>query len=125
MPHLVEDMRELGMRASFEQHGHPEALGTAAGGAVHRIVQESLTNVLKHQGRTASARVVFDWRGAGLGIGVTSRGDAPLVHLDGTGSGIDGMRERARLAGGWLRAGAGDEPDEFVVTGWLPAEAAR
>lgn len=125
VPHLVEDMRELGMRASFEQHGHPEALGTAAGGAVHRIVQESLTNVLKHQGRTASARVVFDWRGAGLGIGVTSRGDASLVHLDGTGSGIDGMRERARLAGGWLRAGAGDEPDEFVVTGWLPAEAAR
>ena len=125
VPDLVEDMRELGMRASFEQHGEPTTLGTATGGAVHRIVQESLTNVLKHQGRTASARVVLDWRGPGLGIVVTSRGDAPLVQLDGQGSGIEGMRERARLAGGWLRAGAGDDPDEFVVTGWVPAEDAR
>ncbi len=125
VPDLVEDMRELGMQASFEQHGDPVSLGTAVGGAVHRIVQESLTNVLKHQGRTASARVVLDWRGAGLGIVVTSRGDAPLVRLDGVGSGVDGMRERARLAGGWLRAGVGDEPDEFVVTGWLPAEGTR
>ncbi|MDM7891204.1 sensor histidine kinase [Curtobacterium caseinilyticum] len=125
VPDLVEDMRELGMRASFEQHGDPAPLGTVAGGVVHRIVQESLTNVLKHQGRTASARVVLDWRGAGLGVVVTSRGDAPLVQLDGDGSGIDGMRERARLAGGWLRAGAGDEPDEFVVTGWLPVGAAQ
>ena len=125
VPDLVEDVRELGMRATFEQHGDPGRLGTAAGGAVHRIVQECLTNVLKHQGRTASARVALDWRGPGLGVVVTSRGDTPLVQLDGTGTGIDGMRERARLAGGWLRAGAGDEPDEFVVTGWLPVEAAR
>ena len=34
------------------------------------------------------------------------------------------MQERARLAGGWLRAGVGDTPDEWVVTAWLPTTAA-
>jgi signal transduction histidine kinase len=123
VPHLVEDMRELGMDAVFEQHGDPRALGTEAGGAVHRIVQESLTNVLKHQGRAAAARVVFDWRGPGLGLVVSSRGSVPLVELDGPGSGVAGMRERARLVGGWLRAGVGDEAHEYVVTGWVPTLA--
>ena len=120
VPHLMEDMRELGMDADLEQHGTVGTLGTATAGSVHRIVQESLTNVLKHQGRTASVRVVFDWRGPGLGIVVSSRGDAPLVTLDGPGSGVAGMRERARLSGGWLRAGAGDQPHEHVVTAWVP-----
>ncbi|ROP64763.1 sensor histidine kinase [Curtobacterium sp. ZW137] len=120
VPPLVEDMRELGMTASFEQHGAPSAVAPAVGSAVHRIVQESLTNVLKHQGRTATARVVLDWRGPGLGVVVTSTGGAPLVELDGAGSGIAGMQERARLAGGWLRAGTGDAEHEWVVTAWLP-----
>ncbi|TCK63681.1 histidine kinase [Curtobacterium sp. PhB136] len=120
VPPLVEDMRELGMTASFEQHGAPSTMAPAVGSAVHRIVQESLTNVLKHQGRTATARVVLDWRGPGLGVVVTSTGGAPLVELDGAGSGIAGMQERARIAGGWLRAGTGDAEHEWVVTAWLP-----
>ncbi|KQS08927.1 hypothetical protein ASG04_08445 [Curtobacterium sp. Leaf183] len=120
VPPLVEDMRELGMSATSESHGTPSAVTPAVGAAVHRIVQESLTNVLKHQGRTAAVRVVLDWRGPGLGLVVTSNGEAPLVELDGPGSGIAGMQERARLAGGWLRAGTGDEEHDFVVTAWLP-----
>lgn len=124
VPGLVADMRELGMDAVFEQHGDPRAVLPDVGGAVHRIVQESLTNVLKHQGRTASARVDLDWRGPGLGVVVTSTGAAPLVELDGSGSGVEGMRERARLADGWLRAGSGDADHEWVVTGWLPTVTA-
>lgn len=120
VPPLLEDMRELGMTATFEQHGSPSAVGPAVGAAVHRIVQESLTNVLKHQGRTATTRLVLDWRGPGLGVVVTSNGGAPLLELDGTGSGITGMQERARLAGGWLRAGTGDHEQDWVVTAWLP-----
>ncbi|MGN8050972.1 sensor histidine kinase [Curtobacterium sp. 22159] len=120
VPELVEDMRDLGMDASVTQHGEPGPTGPAVDGAAHRIVQESLTNVLKHQGRTATAQVTLDWRGPGLGLVVTSRGGSPLVELDGAGSGVAGMRERARLAGGWLRAGAGDDPQEWVVTAWLP-----
>ncbi|WP_412160751.1 sensor histidine kinase [Curtobacterium flaccumfaciens] len=123
VPDLVEDMRELGMTATFEEHG-AGLLPAGSASAVHRIVQESLTNVLKHQGRTATARVALDWRGPGLGVVVTSRGTEPLVELDGVGSGVSGMQERARLAGGWLRAGVGDTPDEWVVTAWLPTTAA-
>lgn len=120
VPELVVDMRDLGLDATSEQHGSPAAVTPAVGSAVHRIVQESLTNVLKHQGRTATVRVVLDWRGPGLGLVVTSNGDVPLVELDGPGSGIAGMQERARLAGGWLRAGVGDQEHDFVVTAWLP-----
>jgi signal transduction histidine kinase len=120
VPPLLGDMRELGMDASFEQHGDPGEVTPGVAAAVHRIVQESLTNVLKHQGRTASARVALDWRGPGLSVVIASRGAAPLVELDGVGTGIAGMQERARLAGGWLRAGAGDEAHEFVVTAWVP-----
>lgn len=128
VPALVDDMRDLGMDAALEQHGVPSGASGAVGAAVQRIVQESLTNVLKHQGRTATARVILDWRGPGLGLVVTSRGAAPLVELGGPGSGIAGMQERARLVDGWLRAGAGDEDHEFVVTAWvptLPAEPAE
>ncbi|WP_144710553.1 sensor histidine kinase [Curtobacterium pusillum] len=117
---LVDEMAELGMDAGLEQHGTRSDVSPGVGSAVHRIVQESLTNVLKHQGRTATARVVLDWRGPGLGVVVSSHGSAPLVELDGPGSGIAGMQERARLVGGWLRAGAGDGDHEFVVTAWLP-----
>ena len=124
VPVLVGDMRELGMDAVFEQHGTATEVSPHVGSAVHRIVQESLTNVLKHQGRTSGARVVFDWRGPGLGVVVTSRGSAPLVLLDGAGSGVAGMQERARLVGGWLRAGAGDEEHEYVVTAWVPTAPA-
>lgn len=120
VPTLVDDMRELGMDAALEEHGTAGEVAPGTGTAVHRIVQESLTNVLKHQGRTATARVALDWRGPGLGIVVTSRGAEPLVALDGSNSGVDGMRERARIAGGWLRAGAGDAADEWVVTAWIP-----
>ncbi|OIH94096.1 sensor histidine kinase [Curtobacterium sp. MCBA15_001] len=120
LPVSVADMRELGMAADLVEHGDRADVLPTVGNAVHRIVQESLTNVLKHQGRTADVRVVLDWRGPGLGIVVASRGSAPLVELDGDGSGILGMQERARLVDGWLRAGAGDLPHEFVVTAWVP-----
>jgi signal transduction histidine kinase len=89
-------------------------------------VQESLTNALKHGGAAARAAVVLDWRGPGLALLVRSSGRAPLVThgaVPGPGAGIPGMRERARIAGGWLTA----EPDadgEFVVTAFLPLDGA-
>ena len=69
---------------------------------------------------------MLDWRGPGLALLVRSSGRTPLVQagsLTGSGAGIPGMRERARIAGGWLTA----EPDadgEFVVTAFLPLDGA-
>ncbi|MBM7027000.1 hypothetical protein JS515_14900, partial [Clavibacter sp. DM3] len=85
---------------------------------------ESLTNALKHGGPRSRASVVLDWRGPGLALLIRSSGTAPLVgrgSLPGAGAGIAGMRERARIGGGWLTA----EPDDaggFVVTAYVPAD---
>ncbi|WIB65801.1 histidine kinase [Curtobacterium sp. MCBD17_040] len=123
---LLRQMREVGMTVTFEEHGDPGVLGRQTEAAAYRIVQESCTNALKHAGRHADVRVVLDQRGAGLGVIVESRGSAPLVAAAGPGVGIRGMRERARLVGGWLRAERDLDADThaWVVTAWLPGAAA-
>lgn len=92
--------------------------------AAYRIIQESLTNVIRHAGATR-ARVAIayepdtvvvqvddDGRGAGNGAATLAEG-----------YGITGMRERAAAIGGRLEAGAGASPDGgFRVRAWLPAE---
>jgi signal transduction histidine kinase len=124
VPGLVAQMHDLGMRIDLLVLGDPVALPTTRELAVFRIVQESLTNALKHGGATSTVSVVLDWRGPGLALFVTSVGAEPLVEGGAVpGVGIRGMEERARLAGGWLRAGAG-EGDEFVVTAWIPVRPA-
>jgi signal transduction histidine kinase len=122
LPDLVARIRDVGMRITLDDLGARLDLRAAHQLTVYRIVQESLTNALKHGGADGCASVVLDWRGPGLALMVRSSGRAPLVGRDslpGSGAGITGMRERARLAGGWLTA----EPDgdgEFVVTAYLP-----
>lgn len=120
---LVEQMREVGMTTSLEVHGQPVDLGIAGESAAYRIVQESCTNALKHAGRRAHVRVVLEWRGPGLAVLVSSRGTEPVVSGVAPGVGIRGMRERARLAGGWLRAGADADAGDgtWTVTAWLPS----
>lgn len=88
---------------------------------VYRIVQESLTNALRHGGAASSTRVALDWRGAGLALLVTTTGadaDGPVP----AGRGIGNMTERARLAGGWLTASA-DEEGAFIVNAFIPTPA--
>ena len=85
------------------------------GAVAYRIVQESLTNVLRHAGTgAASVEVAL---GRTLRLEVADRGSAGSPGTDGTG--IDGMRRRAESVGGWLiagpRAGGG-----FVVRAELP-----
>ncbi|RIJ53726.1 hypothetical protein DZF99_14110 [Clavibacter phaseoli] len=126
LPALVDRMRDVGMGIALDELGERRPLRPAHQLAVYRIVQESLTNALKHGGAEATAAVVLDWRGPGLALLVRSSGRTPLVQagsLTGSGAGIPGMRERARIAGGWLTA----EPDadgEFVVTAFLPLDGA-
>jgi signal transduction histidine kinase len=126
LPALVQRMRDVGMGITLDELGTRLDLRPAQQLTVYRIVQEGLTNALKHGGAESVASVVLDWRGPGLALLVRSSGRAPLVEpgtLPGSGAGIPGMRERARIAGGWLTA----EPDgarEFVVTAFLPVDAA-
>jgi signal transduction histidine kinase len=73
--------------------------------AVYRIVQESLTNVVRHAGRVA-ATVGLRQDGGCLYVDVVNdEGTAPAAFGDGTGAGLTGMRERAAALGGTLEAG--------------------
>lgn len=116
-----------GMRSSLDIHegtsGTPVELSTGQQLAVFRIVQECLTNALKHGGRGTAVRIHFDWSGPGLTVHAASdpaRHQRPPEDTAerGTGRGIPGMRERAHLAGGWLTAGPDGE--QFRVTLFLP-----
>lgn len=126
VPALVERMRGVGMQISLDEHGERPEIRPAQQLTVYRLLQEALTNALKHGGSTGRASIVLDWRGPGLALLVHSWGDAPLVRrasLPGVGAGIAGMRERARLVGGWLTAEPGED-GEFVVTASLPTRPA-
>ena len=115
---LLGQLRNAGMSVDAEHFGRPSAMTPAQQLAVYRIVQESLTNALRHAGRHASARISYDWRGPGLALTVASSGNGEAGGPLGAGHGIRGMKDRARLAGGWLTA----EPDgdDFLVTAFLP-----
>jgi signal transduction histidine kinase len=91
--------------------------------AAFRVVQESLTNVVKHAGRDASASVRFTWIDGGLDIAVTDDGVGP--RKDEGGQGLAGMRERVAHAGGRMSAlgRGGQEGRGFTVSAYLPARA--
>jgi signal transduction histidine kinase len=102
VPALVHRLRQGGVDVALEQHGTPGALDRATALAVYRVVQEALTNVVKHAGQEASARVALTWARAG-------------------GHGLPGMRERVELAGGTLVAGPRDRG--FAVVADLPVRS--
>jgi signal transduction histidine kinase len=94
--------------------------------AAYRIIQESLTNAIRHAG-PATATVSLTYSDADLLIEVadTGRGDAIVGGNSngGTGHGLIGMRERAAAAGGVLRAASGSAGG-YVVTARLPMQPA-
>ncbi|WP_370948139.1 sensor histidine kinase [Amycolatopsis sp. cg5] len=85
--------------------------------AAYRIVQEALTNTLRHAGN-ATAAVVIRLDSGVVELAITDNGSG---SSQGLGHGIAGMRERARLLGGELRAGP--EPGGWAVRATLPLEA--
>ena len=117
---LLARLTRAGMVVDAQHFGDEKPMTPAQQLAVFRIVQESLTNALRHAGRAATTRLAFDWRGPGLAVTVASDGSGE-VGATVDGNGIRGMKDRARLAGGWLTAGASDTDGGFVVTLFVPA----
>jgi signal transduction histidine kinase len=121
---LIEGMQRGSLKIHPSESGTPVELSTGQEMAVFRIVQECLTNALKHGGRGTDVRLHFDWSGPGLTLHVASA-RAPVGQEDAAdpatprvGRGLPGMRERAHLAGGWLTAGPDGE--HFRVTVFIP-----
>ncbi len=104
---LVEGVRVAGIPASYEVTGdasaHPE-LTTGAQMALYRVVQESLTNVMKHAGAEATVQVTLAHSPHGVRLDVLNTGSG-TTSSDGQGHGVVGMRERMSAWGGTLEAG--------------------
>jgi len=108
IPALVEDVRASGLDVDLIVEGEPQPLAAGPQLAAYRIVQESLTNVLKHAGPASRAWVRLQWRPDALELSVLDDGrgaSAAMVASDGNGQGLRGMRERAQLHRGRLDAG--------------------
>ncbi len=119
---LLEHARGAGVRVQLTVEGDPRPLSQSADLSAYRIVQEALTNVVKHAGR-ADTTVTLGYRPDGLELTITDKGDAaPSASAPPGGRGghgLVGMRERAALFGGTLTAAPrGDRG--YEVRGLLP-----
>jgi signal transduction histidine kinase len=104
IPDLVAEMRGAGIDVSLSIEGVPAGLPARVDLAAFRIVQEALTNVVKHGGPDPRAEVRLSSDDQMLIIEVTDRGSG-VSTLPGSGQGLAGMRERAALLGGAFEAG--------------------
>ncbi|MGW5639604.1 sensor histidine kinase [Streptomyces sp. NPDC003832] len=99
---LVDQAARAGL--TVEVRGAPPALPPGTDLAAFRIVQEALTNVVRHSG-SRHARVRLDKGDGNLRIGVVDDGPATGADAGGSGNGLAGMRERAAALGGTIEAG--------------------
>jgi signal transduction histidine kinase len=102
---LVAAARRSGLQVTFEDDGQLEAASEGVGEVAYRIIQEAITNVLRHSG--VAAVVVRVTVGADVRVEVRDEGPSTAVP-PGEGDGLRGMRERAAAVGGWV--GAGPDP---------------
>ncbi len=104
VPALVDQLKEAGLDVLLTLDDVPTDLPARVDLSIYRIVQEALTNVLKHAGTGASAEVRLSTDNHGVAIEVLDDGHG-VSTLPGSGLWIVGMRERALLLGGSLDAG--------------------
>ncbi|MEU0373164.1 histidine kinase [Streptomyces sp. NPDC006283] len=118
---LVDRARDSGMTVDFTHEGAPTALPPMTDRAVHRVVQESLTNAAKHApGAAVRVRIVHD--AAAVLVSVSNPPGRPGPFLPSGGTGLVGLDERVRLAGGTLTHGRADDGG-FAVHARLPLTA--
>jgi signal transduction histidine kinase len=116
---LVELARSSGVPLTVVVDGAPRELPQLVDQSAYRIVQEAVTNVVKHADRAATT-VTLGYRPDALELTIADDGEASVI--DHRGHGLVGMRERAELFGGTLDAGPRDGRG-FEVRAVLPYEA--
>jgi signal transduction histidine kinase len=119
LPALAEQLREAGLPVQLEVAGKARPLPVGIELSAYRIVQEALTNALKHAG-DARALVRVTYGEDSLALEVEDDGEAAAAaRAPSGGHGLVGMRERVALYGGRLHAGRRAEGG-FVVRVQLP-----
>lgn len=117
---LIEKARGSGLRVPFSIERPAVPVSRSVELTAYRVVQESLTNVVRHAGAT-TASVTVTVADEALSVAVTDDGCGDNGWK--AGHGINGMRERVSALGGWFEATS--EPGGFTVRVWLPLHPAR
>ncbi|GAA2231592.1 sensor histidine kinase [Kitasatospora cystarginea] len=130
LPELLEQVRTAGLPVEYTRTGEPTDLPRGVELTVYRIVQEALTNVRKHGGPDARAKVAMDFRDHDLEVLIEDDGRGTTAEqlaaggADGQGHGLIGMRERVGMVSGSLdigpRPGGG-----FRIRAVLPLRTAK
>jgi signal transduction histidine kinase len=116
---LLDEVRHAGLHVALRVEGNATPLPSGVELSAFRIIQEALTNVLKHAGATR-AEVLLRYADRSLGIEVADDGAGPNGHAR-AGHGLIGMRERTALYGGTLTTGR-SPTGGFLIAAELPLE---
>lgn len=122
LPELVQQAASTGLTVEVDTQGSGRRLAPGVDLAAFRIVQEALTNVVRHSG-SRHARVLVRYETGALTLRIDDDGPATGADAGGSGNGLAGMRERAAALNGTIDAGS--RPDGgFRVTAVLPTRPA-
>ena len=116
---LAVQMHKVGLNVETHTDGDPRPLPPSLELSAYRIIQEALTNTLRHAG-PAAATVIVRYRPHGIEIEVADNGDRHNERDWTGGHGLIGMRERAVLFGGSLEAGPREAGPGWLVKATLP-----
>lgn len=119
---LVQTVRDAGVPIELSVEGEPTSLPPGIDVSAYRILQEALTNIVKHAG-PARASVVVRYGGRKVEVEVSDDGRGP-INGNGVGYGLAGMKERVELHGGTLEAGSRGGGG-FTVKALLPLREPR
>jgi signal transduction histidine kinase len=117
---LVEDVSRAGLPVRLHVDGEPFELPRAIDLSAYRIVQEGLTNALKHA-RASQADVTVRYRPDQVELEVADDGEGPAATTNGHGHGLVGIRERVTIYGGEMSAGAAPAGG-FILNARLPVD---
>ncbi|MFF0161710.1 sensor histidine kinase [Streptomyces sp. NPDC005263] len=120
LPALVENTRAAGLTVTLDVVGKRRVLPPGVELSVYRIVQEALSNVLRHA-PGATARVRLDYAATGVTVRVVnSPPTRPAPPSQGAGHGLLGMRERATMLGGAVFAEPRGRDGSYEVFAFIP-----
>jgi signal transduction histidine kinase len=118
---LLAGTRQAGLDATLAIEGTPTELPPGVDLSAYRIVQEALTNVIRHAG-AAHAAVTLRYLPEALEVTVSDDGAGPTAGASGGGHGLVGMRERVALFGGELKTGPRPDGRGYHVHALLPLD---
>lgn len=105
LPQLVEQANSARQSASFQVLGEPAEVTAATELTLYRVAQEALSNARKHAGEDVAVQVQLHYDGSAVTLSVIDDGKAYHPDSNGTGTGIQGMKERVRAVDGTLEYG--------------------